>query len=404
VHIRKLTGGVLLIAGTCIGAGMLALPITMGSSGFWLSSLLLIACWLVTYLCGLYVLEANMTTIEDSNYISMAKTLLGRPGEIAAWITYLLLLYSLMAAYLTGGGGIVRTAYHAATNMTLNNYLSPLPWILIAAMFIYSGTKFVDGLNRFLMLGLLITYGLLVFNAVPHANTELLQNGKTGFMLVALPVLSTAFGYHVIVPTLRTYLKSDAKKLSKIILMGSALPLVIYLIWNFIVFSTIPVTGEHSLTSIYTHGEQPIELTQTLASILHEPWLVSVTETFIFFAIASSFLGIALSLFDFLADGFHIVKNWAGKLIIALITFIPPLTYAVLVPKGFILALSYAGVFVAILHGILPALMVFNARKKQLSQLYRAPFGVPGVIVVLICSLLVIGAEVAVNFDLIRPY
>lgn len=60
MHIRKLTGGVLLISGTCIGAGMLALPITMGSSGFWLSVVLLVLCWLGTYLSGLYVLEANM--------------------------------------------------------------------------------------------------------------------------------------------------------------------------------------------------------------------------------------------------------------------------------------------------------------------------------------------------------
>lgn len=87
MHIRKLTGGVLLIAGTCIGAGMLALPITMGGTGFWLSTLLLVVCWLATYLAGLYVLEANMCNTEDSNYISMAKNLLGRPGEIMAWIT-----------------------------------------------------------------------------------------------------------------------------------------------------------------------------------------------------------------------------------------------------------------------------------------------------------------------------
>jgi len=108
MHIKRLTGGVLLIAGTCVGAGMLALPITMGSSGFFISTLLLIACWLGTYLCGLYVLEANLCMPENSNYISMAKASLGRFGEVTAWITYLLLLYSLMASYLIGGA----STYH----------------------------------------------------------------------------------------------------------------------------------------------------------------------------------------------------------------------------------------------------------------------------------------------------
>lgn len=334
----------------------------------------------------------------------MSKNLLGRPGEIAAWITYLLLLYSLMAAYLTGGGGIVRNVFHYVTGAKLNFFISPVPWVIIVGLFIYAGTRFVDGLNRLLMLGLLLTYGLLVFTSLPHSNLEYLQQGKSGFMLVTLPVLSTAFGYHVIIPTLRTYLHGNTNKLAKIILLGSAVPLVIYIIWNFVVFSIIPINGDHSLTTIYQHGGQPTELTQTIASLIKTPWIIGVTEIFIFFAIASSFLGIALSLFDFLADGLHIVKDWRGKIIIAIITFVPPLTYAEVYPEGFILALSYAGVFVAILHGILPSLMVISARKNQLSKTYRAPGGMFGVGVILFFSLLIIAAQIAANLNLIQPY
>lgn len=332
-----------------------------------------------------------MCTDEGANYITMSKNLLGKGGEVVAWATYLLLLYSLMAAYLTGGGGIVRTSFHALTSIHLSTKISPLPWIVIAGLFIYAGTTFVDGLNRLLMLGLFITYGLLVMVAVPHSSMKLINSGGPGFVLMTLPILSTAFGYHVIIPTLRTYLHGDVKKLSTIILLGSGIPLVVYILWNFVVFSIIPIQGEHSLTSLYLHGGQPVELTQTLASLLKTPWLVSVTEAFIFFAIASSFLGISLSLFDFLADGLHIAKSWYGKVVIAIMTFLPPLLYAEFYPSGFILALSYAGIFVAILHGILPALMVIAARRGRLSKRYRAPGGYVGLALILASALLIIG-------------
>lgn len=404
MHIRKLTGGVLLIAGTCIGAGMLALPITMGGTGFWLSTLLLIVCWLATYLAGLYVLEANMCNTEDSNYISMAKNLLGRPGEVVAWITYLLLLYSLMAAYLTGGGSIVRSLFEAATQQQVNHYLSPIPWIMIAGVFIYAGTRFVDGLNRVLMLGLLVSYAIIVMTVAPNAHVDLLNGSQFGHVLVTLPVLATAFGYHVIIPTLRTYLHGNTDKLAKVILFGSGLPLIIYILWNFVVFSTVPVHGEHSLISIFNAGGQPTDLINTMAKLAHTPLLNTITQVFIFFAIASSFLGIALSLFDFLADGLHIIKDWRGRVLDAVITFFPPYIYAVMYPKGFILALSYAGVFVAILHGILPALMVVAARRSHQSKTYRAPCGMIGVALIVLISLLVIGAEVAVNVGLIGAY
>lgn len=404
MHIKRLTGGVLLIAGTCVGAGMLALPITMGSSGFLISTILLILCWLGTYLCGLYVLEANLSTPENSNYISMAKASLGRVGEVVAWVTYLLLLYSLMATYLIGGGGIVQNTVAFASNIELSDWLTPLPWVVVVGAFLYAGTKFVDGLNRILFSGLIISYFLLVFTAVPHVSNTLIQQGKPGFMLITLPVLSTAFGYHVIIPSLRNYLHGDISRLTKIILFGSAIPLIIYIAWDFVVFGTVPIHGDQSLTQIYANGGDPALLIQALADKLNTPWLMSVTEFFIFFAISSSFLGISLSLFDFLADGLDIKKNWRGKILLAVITFVPPLCYAWFYPSGFLLALGYAGVFVAILHGILPAAMVWSSRKKGLSTHYRAPGGMLGIILMIVMCLLVIGAQIAVNLGDLVPY
>ena len=52
-------GGMLLIAGSCIGAGMLALPIITGLGGFFSSIITIIITWAFMTYSGLLLLEVN---------------------------------------------------------------------------------------------------------------------------------------------------------------------------------------------------------------------------------------------------------------------------------------------------------------------------------------------------------
>lgn len=390
MRIRRFTGGVLLVTGTCIGAGMLALPMTLAQSGFWLSNVLLLITWMATCLSGLFVLEANLALPEGANYISMARATLGKPGEVAAWLTYLMLLYSLMAAYLSAGGDIVDSAISGITHLQLSNWVGPIPWVLAIGAVIYTGARFVDGLNRVLIIGLILTYLMLVVMSVPHTQGKYLAHHEFGHFLPSLPILVTAFGYHVIIPSLRRYLRGDAARLNKMIIIGSILPLIVYILWNMVVFGTVSVDGPHGLVAIANAAHPTVALTQAMSTLIGSPALVTIAESFIFFAIASSFLGIAFSLFDFLTDGFLAHDNKLGRAAILLATFIPPLLYALYYPRGFILALSYAGIFVAILHGILPVMMVYFGRKKEPYRTYTAPTGNAGLFFIFAASVLVI--------------
>ncbi|WP_328287250.1 aromatic amino acid transport family protein, partial [Legionella pneumophila] len=102
----KLIGGILLIVGTSIGGGMLALPVSTAEVGFTNSLFFLFFCWLVMTAGALLILEVNLRLPAGSNMISMAKSTLGLPGQVIAWITYLLLLYTLLAAYISGGSDV----------------------------------------------------------------------------------------------------------------------------------------------------------------------------------------------------------------------------------------------------------------------------------------------------------
>ena len=95
----KMIGGMLLIVGTSIGAGMLALPVATAELGFLGSVIVLVACWLVMTASAFLILEVSLWLPQGTNLISMAGATIGPIGQLIAWLTYILLLYSLLCLY-----------------------------------------------------------------------------------------------------------------------------------------------------------------------------------------------------------------------------------------------------------------------------------------------------------------
>ena len=104
---HHLVGGTLLIAGTSIGVGMLALPVVTAKGGFLPSLLVYLICWLFMVAFARLILEACTWMPKDANLISISRHLLGKKGAAACWILYLFLFYCLSIAYVSGGGGLL---------------------------------------------------------------------------------------------------------------------------------------------------------------------------------------------------------------------------------------------------------------------------------------------------------
>ena len=102
-------GSILMILGTCVGAGMLAIPIVSAHEPFQLSVLLLFSAWAVMTIGSFAILEVNLWFKSGSSLISMADATIGPVGKFITYIAYLLLLYSLLCAYLSGASDITKT-------------------------------------------------------------------------------------------------------------------------------------------------------------------------------------------------------------------------------------------------------------------------------------------------------
>jgi len=377
---NQLIGGILLIVGTSIGAGMLALPIATAQLGFINTVLFLIICWAIMTSGALLVLEVNLWHPVNSNLISMAKTTLGRYGQIVAWVSYLSLLYALLAAYISGGGDFLQHLL-MELHVNLSNKLSACLFTGLLSFVIYRGIHTVDYVNRSLMSAKLAAIALLVTCIFPFVSIDYLLIPGTFHSLSAtitsITVIITSFGFAVIVPSLRSYFQNDTLLLRRAILMGSVIPLFCYILWELVIIGVIPpYQGSLSLTAMAQSNHASSDLINVLNQLLHRSLINFLAKVFTAICLATSFLGVALSLSDFLRDGLAVKKIGWYRLLPYLFTLIPPLIIANHYPNVFIYALSFAGVLCIILLILLPTLMAWRGRYvKKLAANYQVAGG-----------------------------
>ncbi len=356
-HQGSVLGSSLLIAGCCIGAGMLGLPVLSAYAGFIPSAVFFFLVWLFMMTTGLLLLEVNLWfKDEDVSIISMAGRTLGRGGRIAGWILFCYLFYSVMVAYIAGSGSLL-AGVADDFGLILPRWLGSVIFTIFFGVLIYFGTEVVDWFNRLLMIGLVTSYFSLLFFGVGYIEPDLLERSDWPAVLLVIPAMVISFGYHNLIPSLTTYLHGNSKKLIGVVVIGSLIPLVIYLAWESLILGIVPVKGfQMALDS----GEIA---TLALKNVVNSKIVILLAQHFAFFALISSFLSVALSFLDFLADGLHIKKDAKGKFSLCLLTLTPPFILAMIYPGIFLVALSYAGAFGAIiLFGIMPALMVWRGR------------------------------------------
>lgn len=368
---QKLLGACGLVAGTSIGAAMLAQPITVGLGGFIPSIFTLGLVWILLMSTAFYLLEVEMQFPRGSNLMTMAKEALGPAGRFCLAIFYILLLYSLMSAYLAGGTAMAHDVVQRQLGSELPFWSTCLIFVVIFGAFIFLGVASVDHLNRMLMIGLVASYIYLCFSSSFYVEPARALHMQPKFVWLSLPVIVTSFGFHIIIPTLSDYLNRSKPKLIKALWIGGSIPLVVYLIWNFLVIGMLPYSGHGSIIEAFKLGSMPYDILEKATRSIK---IAYASGVFGFFAIITSFLGVSASLLDFISDALKIKKSRIGRAILCMLVFIPPVVFVLTQMRGFYLALQYGGFFVCALLGVFPPLMALALRRKG----KKKPFKVPG--------------------------
>ncbi|MGL5742803.1 MAG: amino acid permease [Legionella sp.] len=369
----RFIGGILLIVGTSIGGGMLALPIANAATGFWQSSIFLILCWIFMTVGAFFILEANLYLPRGKHMVSMAQATLGNYGLLLAWISYLFLLYTLLSAYISGGSDVLNSLL-LKVGIHLSDWQASVLFTLIFGLVVYGGIRSVDYVNRGLMFGKLLVYFLLIVLIAPHIEVQHFNHGNILYIGGTIMILITSFGFAIIVPNLRDYFDDDVKQLKKVILIGSLIPLFCYLAWDAVIIGVISADGSQNLESLMHNQHATSTLAELLSNKVQNTTINALFNFFTSICMLTAFLGVSLCLYSFLADGLKLRERGSHGFGLFLLTFAPPLILVIYYPGAYIHALNYAGIFCIILLLFLPALMCYFGRRYH-SSVFTVPGG-----------------------------
>lgn len=369
-------GGAMIIAGTAVGAGMFSIPIV--TSGVWFSGsvALLIYTWACMLISGLMILEAALHYPSGASFNTIVKDLLGKSWNAINGISIAFVLYILTYAYISAGSSII--AHTLEGIIGVGQTAAGLVFAIVVAFIVWLSTRAVDRLSTILIGGMVITFVMSVGDMFTHVQPAVLFNrgddqaSYLPYALAALPYLLTSFGYHGNVPGLVKYYHKDSSAVVRSLVYGTLLALAIYILWQYVIQGNI---ARDAFRQVIAEGGNIGSLLKQMGNVSSSQTVGPLLSAFSYMALASSFLGVSLGLFDYLADFFKFSDDTAGRTKTALVTFAPPTIAALLVPNGFLYAIGFAGLAATVWAVIVPAMMARASRRRFADAQYRAPGG-----------------------------
>ncbi|CAO97373.1 tryptophan permease [Erwinia tasmaniensis] len=377
--------GTLIIGGTIIGAGMFSLPVVMSGAWFAWSSVMLIVTWFCMLLSGLLYLEASLHYPAGASFNTVTRDLLGRGWNAFNGLSVVFVLSILTYAYISASGAIIQHSLNQL-NVGISARVAGLLFTLLVALFIWLGTAVVSRMALIFLGAKVITFLTIFGGLLWHIQPANLLDSGAGeshylrYLWIVVPFCLASFGYHGNIAGLIGYYGKDAGRISRCLIYGTLLALVIYFVWIIGTMGNIP---RAEFKAIAAQGGNIDVLVSALSGVLQSRNLNLLLDIFSNFAVACSFLGVSLGFFDYLADLFRMDNSASGRLKTTVLTFILPLTAAMIWPNGFLLAIGYAGLAATVWAVITPALLALRARQRFVSASWRVRGGVLPVVLVL---------------------
>lgn len=382
-------GAASLVAGTTVGAGILALPTATAGTGFVASSLGMTAAWFFMASSGLLVAELSLNRFGQTGrpglgILDLYESSLGKTWGLVGSAAYFFLHYAMMVAYVAQGGANLAGVMDAVGLDTVTTALpgiGQLTFVMIGAVSLYiAEASLVEKVNNILVLGVFASFLGILGLGVGSADFGALVdpvNQHPENVVGAFPILFLALVYQNVVPTVVTQLEGDRTKIQTAIMGGITLPFLMFLAWNAVILGNV-------LALDSTDASLSMDPVAMLQSGANGPLLSTLVSAFSELALITSLIGFVYGLIDALTDVTDLpmdgppYEKWKPALFAGV--FVPPLALSVANPDIFYRALDYGGAFgVSTLFLLLPPFMVWKQRYGEddtvLTTKPLVPFG-----------------------------
>lgn len=380
---HNIVGASLLVAGTTIGASMIALPMTSATLGFSNSLILMGVMWVVMLNAAFVMIEISQGKAQSIAFL--AGIHIGRYAKVLAGAMLLILFWALLSAYIAGASSLLHL------NFSIDQRWLAVCYGVVCASIIVWKTKAVDYSNRFLMTVKIIVFLLLLIWLLPYVRMETLlqkpitlisEHSQGVDWYQSIPIFFAAFGFHGSIPSLMIMLKGEKKPIYLSLIIGSLIPFIVYILWQIMTLGVLDCTTQNCAPILKDVGA----FVGGVAQSTKTPHILLWIHLFTFIAITTSFLGVGLGLLDFAKEWFPSIQQDAGphkkslkvlpvNIRLGLFLLALPLSFAIFYPTGFVYALGFAAMALSVFAVILPCWVAFHMRSLHTIDMNRLKLG-----------------------------
>jgi len=328
------------LTGTIIGAGILGIPYTFSKAGLIPGILNMIVLGILIMFVNLYLGEVILRTKGKHQLPGYAGKYLGKTGKILMLISSFLFLYGSLIAYTVGEGEVLSFVFFGSTAFAI---IFSIIFFVIMAFLVYLGLKALEDGEKF---GLIVVSAMILaiffffFSKINLSNFTLASSNYASWFL-PYGVILFAFLALSALPEMREELAKNEKKFKHAIIIGSLIPLILYLLF------AVSIYG-------FAGAFTPEIATLALGKL---PCILAI------FTMFTAFFALGIALKEVFMYDFKFKKNSCF-----LLTIIPVLILSVLIIlfklTTFIKLLGFIGSIAGGLAAILVLLMVKQAKSK----------------------------------------
>lgn len=331
--------------GTIIGAGIFGIPYVISRAGFLTGLLDLVAIGIVVLILYLYMGEIVLRTNGRHQLTGYAEKYLGKWGKLVMAFSMLFGIYGALAAYIIGEGAALSSILGGS------NIIYSLLFFAAVATLMYFGLKVLEESEFFSMFFVFIIVAAIIFFTIPHIKLQNLADFNIKKVFVPYGVILFAYLGAIAIPEVSEILAHDKKRIKKAIYIGMAIPMIVYILFTFVVVGSI---GFENFSLL-----EPNKRIATIAlGEVISPKLFVVANLFAAFAMFTSFIAVGFALKGMFVYDYNLNKRLAWAL-----TIFIPLGIALSNLTNFIQALNIVGVVVGCIDAIIIVLMFHKAKK-----------------------------------------
>lgn len=333
------------LVGTVVGAGILAIPYVVSQSGFLIGFIIMVLLGLALLFLNLLVGEVVLRTKEQHQLIGYTEKYLGTWGKRVMTFSLLFSIYGALTAYLIGEGEVLKAIFHWGHPL-----LYSLIFLVITAGIIYKGIKATGKAELVLIIVLFVVVILVGIFSYDDINSNYLNTIDLAKFFIPYGVILFAFVGYQAIPEMQEELEREKRKMKKAIIIGSVIPIVLYVLFAFFIIGIIGLENFELLA--------PNERIATVAlSIFSSPLLGTLANIIAVLAMFTSFLTIGIALAEVYEYDYLLSRSKA-----LLLTFSVPVVITAFGLSTFIGVIAITGAVAGGIEGILIILMYGKAK------------------------------------------